>query len=131
MEKLRDKVTYAEKRIDGKYPNIEKFVNCLVEIEKNTSGQTERGLMLPVCRGPDWYGNAKDFAVLKCVDKVVDGEKYTMIEVNCIKSIKIDRELEKEFLQSTPERQNEMLKVGEGRPTTNMLEHAWLYREKK
>ena len=111
MEKLTSKINYAEK-IDKKFPEIEKFLMCWVQI-KTSNCHTERGLMLPISRRPDWHGNIKDIVVLRCVDNLVEGEElYAMIEVDVIKSIEIDRELEKEFQQSerdTPERQKEML----------------------
>ena len=133
MEQLASKINYAQ-QIDGKYPEIEKYLNCWVQVEKKDY-RTERGLMMPICRGPDWGGQVKDFVVIKCVDKSVlapdKDEVYALIQVESIKSIEIERQLDNEFRQATPERQKEMRSYGDGPPTTKDLVDSWLYRKEK
>lgn len=122
----RHEINYAEK-VDEKFTHIEKFVKKWVCVE-NSICHKERGLMLPTVRGPDWHGKIKDFTVIRCFDK--EGT-YAMTEVDLVKSIKIDRQLEKKFEQSTPEKQREMLGWLEKGPTTADLEQSWQYRQEK
>jgi len=101
------KINFAEK-IDGKFPEIEKFMKCWVRVEWSFFHR-DRGLMLFVCREPDNYGKMKDYAVVRSIYENVASGLHSFIEIGLIKSIEIDQELEINFERATPERQKEML----------------------
>ena len=121
------KINYGEK-INGTYPETEKFLKRWICIEWNFY-LSERGLLVRICSGPDWTGEIKDFAILRCIDEYEDVSDYAIIEVKSIRSIKIDTKMEKYFNEAEPKERERLLTWFEGGPTTEYLELYYLNRK--
>ncbi len=98
--------SFAEK-INMEFLNAENFEQHWVRVDYGEY-HCEKGLLLPMCKGSNYYGKMTDFVVVWSINENVWVRVHEMIDIELIKSIKMGQNLEQNFKESTPERQKEI-----------------------
>ena len=100
------------------FEKITLFEKKWVQIDMDDSSSVT-GLLVGMCKLPDYYGKMTDYVIIRTIAQYVGVGEYEMVNVEKIKTIKLDKEGEEDFKQLPTEKQQEMVEWLRGGPTSS------------